>query len=348
MKWLLSLAMIFLISLPILSQGDCDPTINGQFVNQQLDLQNMTYYVKAQINITNNDGQSLELNQSKVRFTFNIDGLEFVSGNVLTFINNYENQVYLSSDGQKIWVESELEEGEIGVNVGEDYVDFVEFNFNILDISAFSNICLFSSHIFRATGVSGNLDVGMWLCDEYPLPVEFTSFTGIVVDNKVELNWGTATELNNYGFEVLRNGSQIGFVPGYGNSNSPKTYSFADEPTSSDVYTYQLKQIDNNGSINLSNEISVNVVLNKFELNQNYPNPFNPSTHIGFYLNKTENVQLIVYDYIGRQVAILIESECPEGYNEVIFDASNLASGVYIYSLKTENQMLTKHMTLLK
>ena len=86
-----------------------------------------------------------------------------------------------------------------------------------------------------------------------PLPVELTSFSASVIGSKVKLSWQTATEINNYGFEVLRQAQDntewenIGFVSGNGNSNSQKSYTFMDESVSLGKYSYRLKQIDNDG-----------------------------------------------------------------------------------------------------
>jgi hypothetical protein len=70
-----------------------------------------------------------------------------------------------------------------------------------------------------------------------------------------------------------------------------------------------------------------------FELIQNYPNPFNPSTTIEYGLPVDANVRVMIYDYLGREVAVLSDGFVKAGYHEVTFDASDLASGVYIYRL---------------
>ena len=75
-----------------------------------------------------------------------------------------------------------------------------------------------------------------------------------------------------------------------------------------------------------------------FSLNQNYPNPFNPSTKIRFSLKENGKVRLIVYNLLGEEVSQLINAEMTQGIHEVEFNASNLASGVYIYKLDVENK----------
>ncbi len=92
-----------------------------------------------------------------------------------------------------------------------------------------------------------------------------------------------------------------------------------------------------------------NTIPKDFTLNQNYPNPFNPSTNITFSLNKQSNISLSIYDITGKLVTKLIDNaEFSSGSYKVTFDASRLASGVYIYVLKNGINQLSKKMTLLK
>ena len=89
-------------------------------------------------------------------------------------------------------------------------------------------------------------------------------------------------------------------------------------------------------------------VPERITLSQNYPNPFNPSTTIEYQLEKAQPVRLAVYDVLGRQVAVLADGVQPAGTFHADFDASNLASGMYLYKLETESNTLTRMMTLLK
>lgn len=128
-----------------------------------------------------------------------------------------------------------------------------------------------------------------------PLPVELSSFSAVILDGGIKLKWRTETEVSNYGFEIERlrdpriNEFQdwvtVAFVPGNGNSNSPKEYSFIDNNISTGKYSYRLKQIDTDGEFEYSKVIEININSpNCFELSQNYPNPFNPVTTIRFSL----------------------------------------------------------------
>jgi len=184
-----------------------------------------------------------------------------------------------------------------------------------------------------------------------PLPVELTSFTAKQTKAGVMLNWTTATEVNNFGFDIeaLRATSKkwekVGFVEGHGNSNSPKEYSFFDN---SGATSYRLKQVDFNGNYEYSDVVTVSSVITKTELYQNSPNPFNPSTKISFSLAETGKVNVSVYNVIGQKVADLVNQTMESGVHNVDFNASNLPSGLYIYRLETPNYSKTMKMMLIK
>jgi len=95
-------------------------------------------------------------------------------------------------------------------------------------------------------------------------------------------------------------------------------------------------------------EISGLGLPSEFNLSQNYPNPFNPSTVINFTLPKSGNVNLAIYDVLGREVEILVDQEMKVGSYKVDFDASKLTSGIYFYTIQSGNFVQTKKMILLK
>ncbi len=186
------------------------------------------------------------------------------------------------------------------------------------------------------------------------LPVEMVSFTADLYENKIELNWKTATEVNNYGFEIERRSDKndwihLGFVEGSGTSESLVSYSFIDNnPIGSSRFYYRLKQIDNDGKFEYSNEIEVDVIPNKFTLYQNYPNPFNPVTKVRYQIPDESKVAIKVYDVLGNEVATLLNEVKEPGLYEVELNAQNLASGTYIYRITAGSFVETKKMILLK
>ena len=101
-----------------------------------------------------------------------------------------------------------------------------------------------------------------------------------------------------------------------------------------------------NGIVGVQNHN--NQIPQSYSLNQNYPNPFNPTTNIEFQISSTSFVTLEVYDVLGRKVSTLLNEEKTAGKYSVLFDASNLSSGVYFYTLSTKDFIQTKKMILLK
>ncbi len=186
------------------------------------------------------------------------------------------------------------------------------------------------------------------------LPVELASFTSTVSNRDVTLNWSTASELNNSGFEIERSSdnvwTKVGNVNGNGTSSIVNNYSYTDRNLATGSYSYRLKQVDFNGNFeyfNLNNEVNIGTP-SAYALSQNYPNPFNPSTTINFDLPTDGNVSLKLYDMSGKEVATLVNEVRAAGYYSVNFNASQLTSGVYFYSISADNFTATKKMLLVK
>ena len=186
------------------------------------------------------------------------------------------------------------------------------------------------------------------------LPVELTSFTVTTNGKEVILNWSTATEVNNLGFEIQKSTEAkefftSGFVNGHGTTTEPQNYSFTDMYLDNEKYFYRLKQIDYNGICEYSDVVEVEWrTFSSYLLEQNYPNPFNPATTIGFGVQNKSNVRITILNAIGEEVAILLNEEREPGYHQVEFNASLLPSGVYFYRLQAGSFVETKKMALLK
>jgi hypothetical protein len=205
-------------------------------------------------------------------------------------------------------------------------------------------------------GIDGTTNFGSLSLDgDDPLPVELKSFSAKIMAKSVNLEWTTATEVNNYGFEVLRSTQDdkwdvLGFVEGHGNSNSPKEYNFIDsEVNPAGTYSYRLKQIDNDGSYEFSKTIEVSFDSPiSLELSQNYPNPFNPSTTINFSLPQSGNVTLKIFNPLGEEVITLTDGYIDAGVYTFNFNGEGLPSGMYIYQLSTPEKTQTMKMILMK
>ena len=203
------------------------------------------------------------------------------------------------------------------------------------------------------TGGVGRGDASTTIASS-PLPVELVSFNVMIVKDIVELNWTTATEVNNYGFEIERASvdtqdtvspqwENIGFVQGSGTSYSPKFYEFVDNTPPFGKLKYRLRQIDLDGKFEYYNIIAqvtlnpssanVNQIPKVFALYQNYPNPFNPSTTIRFSIASASTVTITVSNVLGQLVMELVNGIRSEGNHKITFNANDLAAGVYLYKI---------------
>lgn len=206
--------------------------------------------------------------------------------------------------------------------------------------------------LFLAKPVAGLMSVNY---DWGTLPVEISFFNFRLAEHDVRLQWGTASELNNSGFEIERYSSQnswekIGFVRGNGTSNESHTYNFVDKNLFPGTYKYRLKQTDYNGNssyIILNEEINIgNPGL--FGLSQNYPNPFNPSTVINYTLKKDGFVSIIIFDAAGKEVRNIVNDYKTEGSYSVNFSADFLAAGIYFCKMEAEGISKVIRMALIK
>ncbi len=201
--------------------------------------------------------------------------------------------------------------------------------------------------------------------DDYDhLPVELVYFYPQLQNDTVVLLWGTATELNNYGFEVQRSTDTnftafdvLGLVDGHGTSYVYNNYSFYDTTLSSNgMFYYRLNQLDNDGGQKYSFIVSIIVtkvddepiVVNNFSLFQNYPNPFNGQTTIPFSLNKTMDISIEIFDVKGSLVNKWTFQNLSAGNYNYKFNSDDLTSGVYFYKLSSLTKSLSKKMILIK
>jgi len=185
------------------------------------------------------------------------------------------------------------------------------------------------------------------------IPVELASFTASANKGNVTLDWSTATETNNNGFEIQRSTTgeffTIGFVQGNGTTTEMHEYSYVDRNLNAGSYSYRLKQMDYDGSFAYSSVVNVDVTAPvQFELAQNYPNPFNPSTTISFTIPQSSVVTLKVYNTLGQEVKTLINGNMESGVHSISFDASDLNSGIYFYKLEAGQFSDVRKMTLIK
>ena len=230
------------------------------------------------------------------------------------------------------------------------YPDFGEYK---IDLSAVSGQNVYIA--FRHHDVNGN---GMYLDDVAvvgSVPVELVSFAASVNKSDVTLTWMTATELNNSGFYIERrtgeeSWSNLGFVQGHGTTTETQSYTFIDKSVPSGIYNYRVKQVDFDGSFkyyDLNQEVEIIAPI-IFALSQNYPNPFNPTTRIKYSVPVDGLVNIAVFNLLGEKVANVVNTAQKAGNYELTFDATNLASGMYVYRMEAGDFVSIKKMVILK
>ena len=195
----------------------------------------------------------------------------------------------------------------------------------------------------------------------------------------VTLVWNANTEPNIASYLILRddldmfppNGTPGWIYLGTTTSTNFTDYQYTWQPSSGDRLEYKIEAKNSLGELSVYSDIapvygnpsyaagrspkppnpgkSTTVAEpTAFSLAQNYPNPFNPSTEISFAIPKDSYVKLVVYDMLGREVAKLADGEMSAGYHAVTWNASGVASGVYIYRFSAGNFVQVKRMLLLK
>ncbi len=196
------------------------------------------------------------------------------------------------------------------------------------------------------------------------LPVELVSFTATAHFQGIHLEWVTASETENYGFDVERKAansgagesawSKINFVEGHHSTSVEHTYQYLDQDVTVGDYAYRLKQIDLDGHYAYLPEQQVSWAQPlQWKLDQNYPNPFNATTVITYQLQQPGPVQLAIINAMGQTVRSLVQNFAAAGEHVVRWDGCDdhglpVAGGIYYYTLRCAEFQETRAMTLLK
>lgn len=190
---------------------------------------------------------------------------------------------------------------------------------------------------------------------DHILAVELSSFEAISSDDRVNLNWATASETDNEKFEIFRDGSLVAAIASQGNSSNSQYYSWTDyQVLQGKTYAFSLSAVDVNGQRKElgSRTVTVNGInsaeVSRFALYQVYPNPFNPTAQIAFDLPMSCDVTLEVYNPIGQKVSTLLNGNQSSGRYTVTFDASNMTSGLYFCKLSAQGFESIQKMVLMK
>jgi hypothetical protein len=197
------------------------------------------------------------------------------------------------------------------------------------------------------------------------LPVELVSFEALAQYNKVDINWSTASELNNLGFNIYR--AEIedsdnwvlvnsSIIDGQGSVSTETNYNFTDtKVVSGKSYKYKLESVSINGVSVEEKTVDVEIpVPSQYALMQYYPNPFNPTTNIKFLLPESQQVTLEIYNISGQLVKTITRNQMYQaGAHVVKWDAadnsgSRVSSGMYMYVFRAGSFHKIGKMILLK
>lgn len=188
-----------------------------------------------------------------------------------------------------------------------------------------------------------------------PLPVTLVSLKATVQNGSIKLAWETATETNNARFLIYRNDNIIGFVEGAGTSSQPHSYIFIDDAVvPGRTYTYVLADVDYANHVNKYEDNAVIVTLANdileadFVVYKAYPNPFNPSVTINYQLSLANKVSASVYDMKGQLIEVLMDSDMPAGNHSLVWEASDISSGVYFLKMISGNIAKTQKLLLMR
>ena len=195
--------------------------------------------------------------------------------------------------------------------------------------------------LVHSIGASGNPDKYQFLVAfarsviNTALPVELVDFSGVIVDNRIQLNWQTATETNNQKFvvEESRDGQifrAIGELSGNGTTTRPQDYTFwVDRPRSGLSY-YRLKQIDFDGQFAYSKVVSLNFGRNNTQVGSLYPNPSKLGiVQVDYTAQHADEITISAFDQFGNRVTSQ-RYQIVSGNNQLRIDCTDLNSGVYI------------------
>ena len=192
------------------------------------------------------------------------------------------------------------------------------------------------------------------------IPVELARFAAQRSGRDgVRLTWQTASETNNSGFEVQRQTSAspsgswntVQFVEGAGTTSEPQSYRFTDRsvPYEAEAVRYRLRQVDLDGSAELSSTVEVRIGSPaRLALRAPFPNPAQGQATVRYELPEATDVQIAVYDLLGRRVATPVEGQKNAGRSQFRLRTQQLPSGTYILRLQAAEQTRTQRLTIVK
>lgn len=187
-------------------------------------------------------------------------------------------------------------------------------------------------------------------------PIILSNINAIPSLQGVTLTWCTESEFENSHYLIYRNGEVIAQVEGYGTSTETHTYSYIDRKVAPGEYEYAISDVSYGGVEAMHERVVVKVgpYPARFKLNMAYPNPFNPRTAISYSIfdettiDRQRSIDLSIYNTNGEKVSTLFNGEQTAGQYQVIWDASDLPSGIYIVRMMAGDMMRCMKVVLMK
>lgn len=219
-----------------------------------------------------------------------------------------------------------------------------------------------------SASATGNVSAGEWenshrITFSYTdvIPVELARFDARRDGEKtVLLTWKTASETNNSGFSVQRqidsetSWTKVRFVQGAGTTSKPQSYRFRDRtvPYEAETVRYRLKQVDLDGTTHFSKEVEVSLgAPEQLALHAPFPSPTRDHVTVRYEVPeglRGTDVQIALYDVLGRRVATLVNENVETGRNTVTFTAGDLPTGTYFVWLQADGQTRSQRLTVVK
>jgi len=198
----------------------------------------------------------------------------------------------------------------------------------------------------------------------FETPVELSRFTAVAGRGTIELAWTTQSETSNLGFHLYRSLSEEGpftritsaLIPGAGNSQSRRNYSWSDPlPAVQGTFYYRLSDISYAGVETMHGVASATLVEapGQFSLAQNYPNPFNSSTVITFTMPESGPVRIMIHNLLGQAVRLLVDQAREAGEHRLLWDGRDengitVPAGVYLCTMQADEFRTTRKLQFLR
>jgi hypothetical protein len=188
------------------------------------------------------------------------------------------------------------------------------------------------------------------------LPVELTTFEATRKSQSVVLEWRTASESNNSGFQVQHKGvtasdwSTLSFVEGAGTTTAPQRYQYEYDKVDYGTHQFRLVQVDRDGSETISKSVELEYTLDRaYQISEIYPNPVQQNGTIDVTVKEPQQVTVRLYDILGREQGVLLDRKLPADRTETVqIDGRRLPSGQYFVRIEGTSFQTTRRLTLVK